>query len=157
MNNRRIKIGRGSIVAGVLLLLASCVAGLLLYRAATQNPSVSPNAAVTTLPAVSPEELNRKIAAGESFFVFVGRHSCTACQQLKPRVLETVAQLSLAEQVYYLDTESATEAVHQFADQYQVTTVPRILYFANADKQAELVPQKRAVTPQELHAFFTHQ
>ena len=58
-------------------------------------------------------------------YVYVGRESCPFCNAFAPKLKQAAKEAKVS--VYYIDTENKTDELYNFAEQYNVDSIPTLL------------------------------
>lgn len=101
--------------------------------------------------ATSAEEFISILPTKEHIILFVGQESCPFCVQF----IRKVNEISI-DSIYYMDTEDKTDAFYAFADKYDVSSIPQLIYFYNGEL-SEKLDIFEETTPAQIQEFISRQ
>lgn len=69
-------------------------------------------------------------------YVYVGRESCPFCNAFAPKLKKAAKEAKVS--VYYIDTENKTDELYNFAEQYNVDSIPTLLVMKDGQLEKKL-------------------
>lgn len=88
---------------------------------------------VTEFQKINLDELNEKIDNNDSFYLYIGKESCSYCQIFVPKLYDASKKSDVT--IYYWDVENLAkdDQTNSFLEKYQIEYTPTLLKF-NKDK-----------------------
>ncbi|HOZ53723.1 MAG TPA: thioredoxin family protein [Bacilli bacterium] len=115
----------------VAILIVLILVGIFLYN--KLNVSISDD----ILHKVTFNEFKTKMENKDSFAIYVGHDSCSACQQYKPTLLSVVKKYNIT--LYYLDNSTLTEDENiELTSILSVQGTPTIAFITNGEEESTL-------------------
>lgn len=116
------------ILIGVLVVL---VLGISIYQ---KYPEYQYDKVVSQLTIVSPDDINKKIEAGEKFVLFTGRKTCPDCRKFVSKLKKIQVDIGKDMPILYLNSEDRSDAsIQLFRDLYEIEEVPSLIIFVNGE------------------------
>ncbi|MGL5295414.1 MAG: thioredoxin family protein [Culicoidibacterales bacterium] len=131
-NSNTVRIG---LIAGGIILAIALLFGLQFARS-TQNEQY--------LPSITTNDLTTKLDAKEDFIVYVGRPTCSACVEFKPKI-ESAAKTNNFTVDYYNVDDAATEdndTKNAMLDRLQIEGTPTLIAIKDGEEIGRLVGNK---------------
>ena len=94
------------------------------------------------------ERLNRESKSIR--FLYIGRESCPFCKKFVPKLKEAAKNAKVT--VYYIDTEIKSDELYDFAENYQIDSIPSLLVLNDGHQEKKLTDGSQ-LTVEELTKF----
>lgn len=83
-------------------------------------------------------------------WLYIGRETCPYCYEFAPKLADAIENSNT--RVYYLDTESEDEQLQEFADNYEINSVPTFVYLKDGSITARMEIAKET-TSKDIKTF----
>lgn len=121
----------------------------------TENYEEAYEEAVSNFIDITPDEVNKKINDGDSFYLYTGRITCPYCLMFVPKLSQ--ASNNTDTEIYYLDVENSEIEegnLENFIEENDIVVVPDLLYFEGENFQNRLIDfQSATIEIEEIRAF----
>lgn len=99
-----------------------------------------------------------KVAAGETFYAYIGRPSCSDCNSFEPMFKRYIKQYRLQDKIYFVNVHRLHQdknAWQQFKQQYQMNGTPTLAKFSKGRQinRLDLVENGGKISPSDLERW----
>lgn len=123
-----------------LVVYFALVAFFVLYALLTPSFSQSNTeneytTSVKTFDQVTVSGINT-LKESQDMWVYIGRETCPYCYEFAPKLADAIKNNE--NKVYYLDTESKDKQLTNFAEDYEIDSIPSFVYFKDGSIVARM-------------------
>lgn len=99
-------------------------------------------------------QLREKLANKETFYLYIGRPTCSYCRNFEPKLQEAMKETQVP--VFYLNTDAEDEVeVTIFVDTQGIETIPHLTYYREGQKGDSLTKGSES-TIYEIQLFLNN-